>query len=157
MAGINSLTPEQLARRMDANPARRFVFEQGTWSAEHSVILATRPYPLDLKLCNDPLDELGFDFQDDGTAFVDALERRQSPFGSLCLEFEGSYPSYSPLSSENLERLFNLDFFFEKLTLPRIDPGSFPMRAERMPFRTFSLRAMTIRMNFRTFSFRTPF
>lgn len=114
---LGSLTPEKLARRMDANPARRFVFETGDWSAEHSVILATRPYPLKLTLCSDPLEHQDeFQFEDDGTAFVDALERRQSPFGSLCLNFDGQ----TNRTDLNLERLLNLDFFFEKLTLSMV-------------------------------------
>ncbi len=50
-----------------------------TLSQAQSTVLATRPYPVNLILLN------SMRFQDDGTAFVDALESRQTPFGILHL------------------------------------------------------------------------
>ena len=38
-------TAEQLARILNSNPTRVFEFVTGTWTAEQSVIFATRPYP----------------------------------------------------------------------------------------------------------------
>ena len=48
-------------------------------------------------------------FIDGGTAFVDALEKRQSSFGTLhIMTFR---PLKNPFSAENLRRLFNLEVF----------------------------------------------
>ena len=71
---FNSLTVEQLAQILDANPTRHLEFRAGILSAEQSIVLATRPYPLHLKLRKVFERWGGFGFQDDGTAFVDALE-----------------------------------------------------------------------------------
>jgi hypothetical protein len=52
-------------------------------------------------------------FEDGGTAFIDALETRETPMPSLL--FEGSLP----LNDENLERLLQSDSL-EKLKLPSL-------------------------------------
>ncbi|GAX24482.1 hypothetical protein FisN_2Hu027 [Fistulifera solaris] len=56
-----------------------------------------------------------FELQDEGTAFVDALQQRTSPFGSL--QFYGS-----PFGDQNLERLLQLENTFERLSPLGIDP-----------------------------------
>ena len=101
--------PKQLARIFDANPERHFSFMNGIWSSDQSVILATRPYPLNISLS-------GVQLKDQGTAFVDALEKRQQPsFGS----FVTGYPK-PPFSSSNITRLFKLDITFNMLEMHRL-------------------------------------
>jgi hypothetical protein len=102
------LQPEQLARVLDSNPTRR-VELSATISAEQARVLATRSYSLDLLFVGHD-----FAFLDGGTAFVEALEHRESTFGSLfiyCGEMEDS------ISSNNLERLLNLENMFEELQI----------------------------------------
>jgi hypothetical protein len=96
----NSLQPTQLAQVLDSNPTRR-VCINAKLSPEQAVILASRPYPLDLRLMGH-----GVAFLDDGKAFVDALENRVSTFGSLDL-FQSR--NRMCLSSANLRRLSNLE------------------------------------------------
>ncbi|GAX20794.1 hypothetical protein FisN_7Hu106 [Fistulifera solaris] len=108
--------PEELARIMDASPTRRFAFSIGEWSEEHSVVLATRPYPIELDLGEIAAAHSGIEFSDLGTAFVEALETRQSSFGSLSLIDREEYEM--PFSVANLKRLLRLDCYFEKLALP---------------------------------------
>jgi hypothetical protein len=105
---------------MDASLSRQFSFSAGNWSPEHSIVLATRPYPIDLKLNENERNVRQFSFQDKGTAFVEALaKRRSSLFGSLSImNFIISDEDWTPISCENLERLFTLDVRFEKLRLP---------------------------------------
>ena len=43
-----ALKAKQLVWILDANPSRHYNFETGTWSAKQCVVLATRPYPLNL-------------------------------------------------------------------------------------------------------------
>lgn len=117
-----ALTSKQLACIIDASPNRQLAFRAGDWSAEQSVILATRPFRLDLKLGQSTHGYDYFKLQDEGTAFVKALETRQSSFGSLCLKFESSGDGYwTPFSSANLKRLFNLDTTFEQLKLSMLE------------------------------------
>ncbi|GAX16394.1 hypothetical protein FisN_10Hh375 [Fistulifera solaris] len=103
-----ALQPEQLTRILDSNPTRRIELTAAI-SAEQAHVLATRPYPLDLML-------VGYDFAflDRGTAFVEALEHRESSFGSLftyCGEMEES------ISSSNLKRLLELENIFQELQI----------------------------------------
>ena len=72
-----AIEPEQLAHIMDSNPTRRLALRSGAWSPEQSITFATRPYPVHLSTSN------AFALQDGGTAFVDALENRQTSFGAL--------------------------------------------------------------------------
>ncbi|GAX17702.1 hypothetical protein FisN_10Lu421 [Fistulifera solaris] len=114
---FSSLSPEQLARILDANPSRHLELQTGSWSIEQSTILATRPYPLILKIvrCS------GFAFQDDGVAFVSALGRRHTPFGSLDIECN---TDGLPFCRHSLQRLFKLENMFDKLTLCELDEES---------------------------------
>ncbi|GAX17693.1 hypothetical protein FisN_10Lu413 [Fistulifera solaris] len=105
---LRAIQPEQLAQILDANPSRKVHFADGIFNAEQSVILATRPYPLDWEL---PMKH--FRFEDDGTAFVDALEKRRSSFGSLCIN---CHKDDIHFTRSNLERLLNLDVL-QKLKL----------------------------------------
>ena len=99
------LRPEQLAQFLDANRLQDLRFPAGNFSAEQSAILATRPSPLKL--------DLGLiQFIDDGTAFVDALEERQSSFGTRRIQSFGY--GHDNFSADNLRRLFNLEII-EKL------------------------------------------
>ena len=84
-----------------------------TMSAQQSAVLATASHPIVLMLT-------GCKFEDRGTAFVDAIEKRQTPFGSL------TFPKRTGLSDDNLKRLLqvgmlnSLSLFLlgdEKLTL----------------------------------------
>jgi hypothetical protein len=91
---------EQFARIMDSNPSRQLEIHTGTWSPEQSVVLATRPYPINLKLAMAVDETRCLTFTDDGTAFVDELQKRQSSFGYLFIECEW---------------LLKLEYRFEKL------------------------------------------
>ncbi len=106
-----ALTADQLAKILDANPNRRFHFATGTWRPEISSVLATRPYCLNLTLTKSGTDAGGFTFTDEGSAFVNALEQRQSTFGSLYFKF---HSEDMPFSSANIKRLLQLNIF-EKL------------------------------------------
>ncbi|GAX20793.1 hypothetical protein FisN_7Hu105 [Fistulifera solaris] len=112
------LDPEEIAFLLDASSKQQIKFAAGEWDAEQSVVLATRPYALDLKLAVSSPNWIYFTFQDGGTAFVEALEKRQSSFGSLCLEYD---QEYIPLNSENFKRLCNLDTYFERLEISYVD------------------------------------
>ncbi|GAX16384.1 hypothetical protein FisN_10Hh398 [Fistulifera solaris] len=98
--------PEQLAQILDANPQRAISIDEGTWTAQQGVVLATRPYPLRLTFCS----KSGFvTFTDSGTAFIEALEKQKSLFGSLCL----GYVAFGMLTRENMERLYQLEMLDE--------------------------------------------
>ena len=80
---------------------------EGIWSAKQSVILATRPYPLNIELTC-------FGLKDKGTAFVDALEKRQQPsLGSFIIHDVNEDAKL--FSSANLKCLFKLDMTFKML------------------------------------------
>ncbi|GAX18846.1 hypothetical protein FisN_26Hu148 [Fistulifera solaris] len=72
----------------------RVILTEMTLSVEQSIILATQPQPLHLTLdrCS---------FEDEGTAFMDALESRSTVFGSLSLE-------YSSFSDDSWKRLVQI-------------------------------------------------
>ena len=76
-------------------------------SAQQSIVLATRPHLIWLTLD-------GCEYEDYGTAFVDALETRTSSFGSL------TFAGYMRFTDSNLRRLLQVDVF-EHLTLPCLD------------------------------------
>jgi hypothetical protein len=98
--------PEQLAQILDANPQRAISIDEGTWTGQQGVVLATRPFPLRLTFCS----KSGFvTFTDSGTAFIEALEKRISLFGSLCL----GCVAIGMLTRENMERLYQLEMFDE--------------------------------------------
>ena len=60
----------------------------------------------------------GFGFTDEGTAFVDALEKRQSTFGSLEI---ACHKASMPLSRSNMIRVLRLDNIIETLTVSSMD------------------------------------
>ena len=105
-----ALSPEQLAQILDSNLTRHYAIRYGSWTAEQSVILATRPYPLHLSLTSYGSSSRDFDFQDGGTAFGDALENRTSSFGTL------GDAGNNVLRIFTLRRLFHLDKF-DKLAI----------------------------------------
>ncbi|GAX16102.1 hypothetical protein FisN_20Hu221 [Fistulifera solaris] len=94
------LSPEQLAQILDSNPTRELSLVTGTWTAEQSVVLASRPNPLNLKL------EDGFRFADGGAAYVATLEKRQSSFGTLCIT---GITDGLPFTCGHLKRICNLN------------------------------------------------
>ncbi|GAX17703.1 hypothetical protein FisN_10Lu422 [Fistulifera solaris] len=110
---------EQLARILDSNPTRRLKIQTRTWTSEQSVILATRPYPLNLHLLARTCD--GFRFEDEGAAFVKALEMRSSSFGDLNIQCQSDG---SPFHRDTLQRLLQLENKIEKLTLCALDEES---------------------------------
>ncbi|GAX14888.1 hypothetical protein FisN_29Lh104 [Fistulifera solaris] len=97
---VTVLTAEQLAQILDSNPTREYYLAGGVWSTQQAVIMATRPYLLDLKLGGEP-----FAFEDDGAAFVDALEKRQMPFGSLWITLNRNERGFSRATMERLLKL----------------------------------------------------
>lgn len=110
------LQPEQLARVLDANPGHDFVFSTRGWSPEQSTILATRSNPVTLHLIRTYMSH--FAFEDEGTAFVDALESRTTSFGSLYIPYG---PKGAPFSRSNLKRLLQLDVPFQKFHIDFLD------------------------------------
>ena len=117
---VAALQPEQLAEILYSNPQRLFRLQTGKWTAEQSVILATTSFPLQLILSQSPprSEKRGrFTFEDEGAAFVNALENRQSSFGSLFLDtdVEDMY-----FSSDNLKRLLKVDKI-ERLRFNRLN------------------------------------
>lgn len=121
-----ALSAEQLARILDANPSRHWEFQTGFWSAEQCLIFATRPYPLKLKLTESLGAKSCFRFKDEGNAFVDALETRQSSFGSLCIDFDLDEMPFSPI---NLLRIFRLE------TIDKLSCSILEWRLVLEPFR----------------------
>ncbi len=108
---VASLSPEQLTHILDANPHRMIDLETGVWTPEQSVILASRPYAMTLKLTNRSWGWGGinnFEFEDKGAAFVAALEKRQRSFGSLSIAMD---PEDMFISSDNLKKMLKLDVF----------------------------------------------
>ena len=117
--------PLRLTPILDANPIRSIELNTGIWTAEQSVVLATRPYPLNLKLCRPT-----FAFKDKGTAFVNALERRQFPFGSLSMTLYKDDDTPVSFSHTNLKRLFQLDVFENlKITISDKESVLLPLSA----------------------------
>ncbi|GAX17965.1 hypothetical protein FisN_18Hu176 [Fistulifera solaris] len=103
---FSAIPVEQLAQALDANPEQYLNVSAGVWNASQSVVLASRPYPLDLSINGQY-----FSFEDMGTAFVAALKKRQtSLFGSLCIERVCGYEPM-PLSPYNQRRLLQLEVF----------------------------------------------
>ncbi|GAX17712.1 hypothetical protein FisN_10Lu430 [Fistulifera solaris] len=103
--------PDQLALIFDNNPKQYIELQGGPWTPEQSTIMATHPYSLDLSLSRE------FAFQDEGKAFVDALEKRESSFGSLTIYPDGNE---APLDRSNLKRLCKLETL-DDLTIKFLD------------------------------------
>lgn len=104
-------TAEQFTRILDANSNRRLELCVGSWTSEQALILATRPYCMNLRLGK--VTSLG-SVKDDGTDFLNALEKRLSSFGSLEIICQ---PNCLPFIGVRLERLVQLQWIFEKLTI----------------------------------------
>ena len=110
--------PEQIAQILDANSTISFAFRTGVWNAAQCAALATRPYPLNVRLAVSPLDMGTFLFEDGGRAFVDALQMRKSPFGELCMVFaQDRMPRGMVFSHAHLKRLCELEDIFDKLDI----------------------------------------
>jgi hypothetical protein len=84
------ITSRFLAEYMKANPNRRLYFCCGCkLSVEESVALASHPEPLNVGLeCT---------FADQGRAFVEALARRTTHFGTIAADESGMYSSFGYL------------------------------------------------------------
>ncbi|GAX26983.1 hypothetical protein FisN_9Lh289 [Fistulifera solaris] len=84
------ITSRFLAEYMKVNPKRRLYFGCGCkLSAEESVALASHPEPLNVGLeCT---------FADQGHAFVEALARRTTHFGTIAAHESGMYSSFGYL------------------------------------------------------------
>ncbi|GAX16389.1 hypothetical protein FisN_10Hh382 [Fistulifera solaris] len=96
-----------LAPLLDANPPRNLDLQITNLTIEQSRDLATRPYPLNLNL---NLKEFCFSFQDGGNAFVNALEHRTTPFGSLSMTL-GNNVTPPGIHHNNVLRLFQMEKF----------------------------------------------
>ena len=114
---VSALQPSQMANILEANPTRELELQTGVWNEEQSTVLASCPLPILLRI-SDPYEEGGggFAFTDEGTAFVIALEKRQTSFGSL----EIACNKCKPIRCSNLQRILNLDVF-DKLQMPCLD------------------------------------
>ncbi|GAX17706.1 hypothetical protein FisN_10Lu425 [Fistulifera solaris] len=131
------LHTDQLVQVVDSNPTRCLNLQSGCLCEHPSVGLASRPQPLNLKFTTSfgqttvwgDRSNPGFRFYDKGTAFVNALEQRQSSFGSLSFDFAYEYfrGIVMPFSASNLERLLKLSIF-DKLSSTRLEEKfNFPM------------------------------
>ena len=60
----------------------------------------------------------GFEFEDGGTTFVSALEKRESPFGSLWINFDATETPFSP---KNLKRFLQLKNTLERLSISALE------------------------------------
>jgi hypothetical protein len=119
---IAALQPEQLARVLDSNPNRFLEIRAGFWTADQSVVLATRPYSLKLwmQFYFQVSKQVGF--LDGGAAFVDALQKRKFRFGALYLEFYScDLPYCLVFSNSNLKRLLELEDKIELLSIRDIN------------------------------------
>ncbi len=143
-----ALQPNQLAQILDANPQREFELYTGTWSPELSVILASRPQPINLQLVKNHKCNEGFRFTDEGTAFINALANRKSSFGSLSISYDNDT---TPFSRNNLERLLQLGKVVEKLQIGRVgeDCALLPFSAntKALAYKVYAKHMLS--MNFR--------
>ncbi|GAX21197.1 hypothetical protein FisN_26Lh153 [Fistulifera solaris] len=128
---FSALQPEQLVSIMDANPKRVIEIHNGIWSTEQAETLVTRPYPIHLKFVTlhgsrkvalaDGRRVCAF--KDGGRAFVEALEQRQSSFGSLFITYDRNAcdKGEMPVAHEYLERILKLDIFESFAVGPILD------------------------------------
>ena len=80
-------------------------FDSLKLSAAQSTVLATRPHPIHVTFSE-------CTFKNKGATFVNALENRQSSFGSLTLV------DCAVIHDDHLERLLQLDNLIQHLGLP---------------------------------------
>jgi hypothetical protein len=108
---VSALRPDHLAQILDAHCKKNLEVATGTWTAEQSVILATQPYPLKLRLSKAQEESRhGFRFSDGGKAFVDGLLERKSTFGSLILDQD-------PFSGDSKRQLFTKVTTIDKIII----------------------------------------
>lgn len=122
MFDFAALQPTQLAYILNSNhrhhhhhPIRQFHARGGLWNRQQSIVLATQSYSMELIVGG----RGGMAFDDGGTAFVEALEARQSVFGSLdvvCDDEEDESKEIA-FSRHNLQRLLKLDSIVDTLTV----------------------------------------
>ena len=98
-----------LTRIFQVASLRSVAFTNIRLNARQLTTLATRPHPiwLTFSYCQ---------FEDQGSSFVNALEKRASSFGSL--EFKGRMS----LTIGTLKRIFELNYVIEELGLPCLNP-----------------------------------
>jgi hypothetical protein len=118
-----ALRGDQLTNILESNLSRQVELEIGSWSPEQAKILATQPFPLNLKLNKAHEGETGIESNDDGTEFINHLETRRTRFGSLAIG--GIQFDMMSLSRSNLERIMNLEGAFDKLTIGLLNRESF--------------------------------
>ncbi len=98
---FNLFPLERFAGLLGIESKSRMHLNGWTLSATQSVALATRPYPVELVLLE------SMSFEDGGIAFVDALQSRQSSFGTLHLNGSGDDREHQvSLDDTVLQRLF---------------------------------------------------
>ena len=98
-------TTTHLSTIFASNPKRGLSLYCVTLNAAQSIFLATRGHPIALTFKYD------VDLEDEGDAFVNALQTRESPFGSM------HFCDNIPFRTENIARLMQPQMF-EQLTLP---------------------------------------
>jgi hypothetical protein len=91
-----ALGSQCLTRIFDKAPSRQVKIAGFTLSAGQTMFLATRPHPVHLSLCYCKI-------EDEGTAFVNALENRKSLFGSLDIKWCQTF------HYDNLRRILQVD------------------------------------------------
>lgn len=102
---FRAVRPEQFIQMFDSHPNRHIHFRYVCMSVDQAIALAARHYPIHLTI------EEKVAFEDEGTAFVDALQNRQSSFG--CLYLYTDSPDRGEkccLDSRNLQRLFQTQY-----------------------------------------------
>ncbi|GAX27730.1 hypothetical protein FisN_13Hu172 [Fistulifera solaris] len=99
--------PRCLSNILKGVPSPALDFERLTFSAKQTAAMATVSNPVTLSFSE-------CEFEDGGKAFVDALEKRKSSFGSL------SFVNTSPLRNDYMRRLSRLDVI-NRLELPFLD------------------------------------
>ncbi|GAX27266.1 hypothetical protein FisN_13Lh170 [Fistulifera solaris] len=104
---------ECLSRIFEAAPTRHVRFQNLKLSAQQSITLATRPHVVHLTFSNCEL-------EDEGTAFLDYLEKRTTLFGTV------RFINITGLNRDNLQRLLQLDMI-ERLCIHCLeDEGILP-------------------------------
>lgn len=117
------VTRKQLALMFVSNEKRRVAFMHLDMTENQSVALATRPHAIDVYFA--------YLSYIDGGAFVEALQSRKLPFGSLNFPARGGW---TPFLDCFMKPLLQLDIF-EKLTLPAMEdipvllPFSLPLKS----------------------------
>ena len=130
--------PVQIAQILDANPTRRLELAAGRWSPEQGVLFATRSYPLNLVLFSD------FAFRDNRKAFVDALEKREATFGSLCIKSDSEE---IPFGRDSLARLYKIETLGELSICYIDDLGALLPFAAKVETLTYTTHARCFQPN----------